>query len=172
MLYAMCGLSFSGKSTLARRLAVRAGAVIVSLDDILAERGLHGGDGVAVEDWERASWSAVDRVRALAASGSSVVLDDTCSLRFLRERYRQVAEATGLGFRLVYLDVPLEELLKRMEAARVSGARRLIAAEVFEAHRRDFEPPGEDEAALRFTTSSAALAWLEGLPQTGGRRAR
>lgn len=162
-LYAMCGLSFSGKTTFARQLAARTCATIVSLDDILAERGLHGGDGVAEQEWARASWTAVDRVRSLASAGSSIVLDDTCSLRFLRDRFRQVAMESAIGFRIIFLDIPLDELWARMEAARSSGARRLIAPRVFEAHRLSFEPPNDDEPTLRFTSSEAALAWLGAL---------
>lgn len=49
----LCGRSFSGKTTLARVLADALPAVVVSLDAINDERGLHGGDGIPVEEWAR-----------------------------------------------------------------------------------------------------------------------
>ncbi len=39
-LYATCGLAFSGKTTLTKRLAEVLGIPLVSLDDINSERGL------------------------------------------------------------------------------------------------------------------------------------
>jgi predicted kinase len=52
-LYLMCGLSFSGKTTLARKIVERLQCAYISLDDINAERGLWGGDGISVGEWER-----------------------------------------------------------------------------------------------------------------------
>ena len=45
--------SFSGKSTLARKIIERLRCAYISLDDINAERGLWGGDGIPLEEWER-----------------------------------------------------------------------------------------------------------------------
>ena len=44
-----CGRSYSGKSTLARALADALPGVVVGLDAINEERGLHGGQGIPVE---------------------------------------------------------------------------------------------------------------------------
>jgi predicted kinase len=56
----MCGLSFSGKTTLARKIVEWLQCAYISLDEISAERGLWGGYGIPVEEWER--------THALAAS--------------------------------------------------------------------------------------------------------
>ncbi len=53
MLTLVCGLAFAGKSTLAAAIAEHQGAVVVSLDEINARRGLHGGTGIAPEEWVR-----------------------------------------------------------------------------------------------------------------------
>jgi predicted kinase len=47
-LFIMCGIAFSGKTTVAKQLVQAVGCAYVSLDDINAERGLHGGEGIAV----------------------------------------------------------------------------------------------------------------------------
>ena len=43
--YAMCGVAFSGKSTLALRIAAELSICLISLDAINHKRGLRGGDG-------------------------------------------------------------------------------------------------------------------------------
>jgi predicted kinase len=164
MLYAMCGLAFSGKSTFARRLAARTGAEVVSLDAILAGWGLFGGDGLEVEAWERASHEAMDRVRALAGEGRSVVLDDTCSRRFLRQRYLRLADELDLGFLVIHLDIPVETARERMARAARTGERRILRPEVFEAHVAEFEPPGEDEAVERFCDEETPRRWIDSIP--------
>lgn len=52
-LHLLCGLAFSGKTTLARALLEREDLACVSLDDIGRERGLWGRDGIPA----RLTWS-------------------------------------------------------------------------------------------------------------------
>ncbi|WP_152364235.1 AAA family ATPase [Microlunatus speluncae] len=61
----LCGRSFSGKSTVAGYLAAELGGELVSLDDLNAERGLWGGDGIPIEEWSRTMDLAHDRVAAV-----------------------------------------------------------------------------------------------------------
>jgi hypothetical protein len=44
-IYAMCGVAFSGKSTLALRIAAELSICLISLDTINHKRGLRGGEG-------------------------------------------------------------------------------------------------------------------------------
>ena len=160
-LYVMCGLSFSGKSTLAREVARATGAELVSLDDLNAERGLYGGDGIPVEEWERTSQLANERLRALAPSGRDVVLDDTSCYRWLRDRWRERAASVGYAARLVWVDVPPETILRRREQSERSADRRGIRDSVFAAHAESFERPQEDEAAARYDGAVPAREWVE-----------
>ena len=79
----MCGLSFSGKSTLARGLAEELGAHLVSLDAINHERGLRGGEGIPLDEWATSNGIAHERAGVLLAAGGDVVVDDTGSPRFI-----------------------------------------------------------------------------------------
>jgi hypothetical protein len=79
-LLGMCGLSFSGKTTLAKALASAVDAEYIGLDDINEERGLRGGDGIPGEEWEKTSSIAVQRVGLMLSVGRDVVLDDTSAL--------------------------------------------------------------------------------------------
>ncbi len=87
-LVVLCGLSFSGKSTVARAIQAELRAVVVSLDEINARRGLHGGQGMPIAEWQRTHQIASDEVTAALRSGATVVVDDTSSPRFLRDGWR------------------------------------------------------------------------------------
>ncbi|WP_020389600.1 AAA family ATPase [Kribbella catacumbae] len=145
----MCGTSFSGKSTVARVLAPKLAAVIVSLDEINERRGLWGGDGIPVEEWVRTHEMASAEVRGLLAAGISAVVDDTSSPRFLRDNWRSLAIDAGARFTLIYVDVDHDTIRRRRAENQSKPSRRDVADGVLDQHLADFEAPQADEGAVR-----------------------
>jgi predicted kinase len=131
--------------------------MIISLDEINERRGLWGGDGIALEEWQRTHEIATAETRTQLlgspdrreAGGRTVIVDDTSSPRFLRDGWRSLAAEIGVGFVLVYLDVDQATIRRRQADNRVDQGRRDVADAVLEEHLDGFEPPGPDEAAVR-----------------------
>ena len=161
-LIALCGLAFSGKSTIARRIAVETGAELVSYDAINASRGFDGGRVMDDSEWERTSLMAAATARAVLASGRGVVVDDTFSHRFLRQRFAAVARASGAPFVLLFVDTPLSVIEARIAENARTGARGHIAPDVFAHHRDRFEFPGDDEQPVRLASAADVDRWLAG----------
>ncbi|GAA0589923.1 ATP-binding protein [Kribbella sandramycini] len=145
----LCGTTFAGKSTVARALAPRLAAEIVSLDEINARRGLWGGDGMTGAEWARTHDLAAAEVRELLTTGRSALVDDTSSRRFLRDRWRALAADADARFTLLYVDVDQTTVRERRAANQLTRGRRDVSDAVFEQHLLDFEPPESDERALR-----------------------
>ncbi len=165
----MCGLAFSGKTTLARSIVRFTGATYVGLDDINRQRGLaSGGDGLPVEEWERTHHVAIGRVEHLMRERVTILVDDTSNLRFLRERFRSVAEEHGYRFVLVYVETPLDEISRRMQENARRRRRSPVRPEVFDEHVRTFEPPDEDEGAVVFAADQPVDEWLRATLSTPG----
>jgi predicted kinase len=103
----MCGLPFSGKSTVARRICEHRQAALIGLDQINEERGLgFGGDGqISRSKWKETHQIALAHLEKLSASGQDIVIDDTNCFRFLRDSYR------NLGSRLNYRTVIVQMTL-------------------------------------------------------------
>lgn len=158
--YAMCGLAFSGKSTAALRIARELGVDLISLDAINNERGLDGGKGITDAQWEETSFIAMDRLAALLTHGRSVVVDDTFSHRFLRERCKRVAEDHGCRFLIVFIDTPLDAIDARRAANAREPVRPHIAEEVFAHHRDRFQFPGDDEPVVPIRSEPELERWL------------
>lgn len=157
----MCGLAFSGKSTLARAIVEFTGAAYVGLDDINSERGVaSGGEGLPVEEWERTHRLGVERVEGIMRERGAILFDDTSNLRFLRDRFRKVAKQHGYELVLVYVDTPLDEIRRRMQENARLKRRAPVLAHVFDEHVRTFEPPAEDEGAVVFTADQRVDQWL------------
>lgn len=161
--FLLCGRSFSGKSTLAARLAAATGALVVSLDALNLERGLVSGDGVSAEEWGKTHEEARRLLARGLAEGRDVVFDDTACFRFLRDDVRRVATAAGAETVLLFLDVPRSELEARRAEAALTGNRVPVREEVFARHVDEFEEPGPDEAPIRFASGPALTAYVESL---------
>jgi predicted kinase len=155
------GLAFAGKSTLGRRLVERTEAALLSLDDINAERGLHGGTGIPAEEWMKTHREALARLAALLELGLSVVVDDTNCFRWLRDDYRTVADRWSVPVTVVYLDVPLDLALQRARENDVSRHRPVVTEEILRELARTFEAPGPDEQVVVFRSPEPVEAWIE-----------
>lgn len=162
----MCGLAFSGKSTVARAIAQSIGAELISLDDINDERGLWGGHGIPVEEWQRTHEVARTRVRSALAGERHVVLDDTSNHRLLRDAYRELALACDARFALVFVSTPCEDIRRRRAEASATGDRRPVDEAVFAEHAASFVKPEPDEAALVHRPDASLASLLTDLRQS------
>lgn len=159
-LIATCGLAFSGKSTIARKVAAALDAELISYDAINAQRGFQGGKVIADAEWEKTSLMAADAARSALARGRAVVIDDTFSHRFLRDRFRVVAKETGVPFTLLFVDTPLGIIEARIAENARTRRRAHIEPDVFAHHRDRFQFPAEDEAPVRLYNEVDLERWL------------
>jgi predicted kinase len=108
-----CGLPGAGKTTLARQLAADRGAVRLTKDEWLWALGSTPWDAPTREKVERELWQLAQDIVRL---GLSVVLDFGLWARIERDELRSVARSVGVGVELHYLDVPADELWRRIDA--------------------------------------------------------
>ena len=156
----LCGLPFAGKSRLADLLVRELGATVVGLDEINARRGLAGGQGIPVEEWRRSHGIALAEVAAACSRGGPVVVDDTNCHRFLRDAFRRVATPFGYASRVLWLDLGLEEALRRARLNRLSRQRPDVRDEVLVELAGRFEPPAADEPTVRVPASADLAGWV------------
>jgi hypothetical protein len=141
----ICGLPGAGKSTLAKTLATELDAVRLCPDEWLVELGFDVYDEAARERVEGLQWRhAEDLVR----TGVTVILENGFWARSERDELRLRARAAGVRIELRFLDVPSDELHRRVaQRNRIPGAA-VITAAMLSSHEKLFEPPTDDELAL------------------------
>jgi predicted kinase len=107
-----CGLPGAGKTTLATRLASERSAVRLTKDEWLRALGSPRWDRPTGEKIERELWRLAQEILCL---GLSVVLDFGLWARIERDEMRTVARGLGVGVELHYLEMPTDELWRRIE---------------------------------------------------------
>jgi predicted kinase len=108
-----CGLPGSGKTALARQLAADRCAVRLTKDEWLEALGSSPWDTPTREKVEHELWRLAQEILRL---GLSVVLDFGLWARIERDEMRSAARDLGLPVELHFLDVPGDELWRRIEA--------------------------------------------------------
>jgi uncharacterized protein len=150
----MCGLSGSGKSYLAERLAPRLPAVRLRSDvarkvaaglAVDASAASSVGEGLYRSEVTAAVYDHLAEVAVeLLRRGEHVIVDATFLDGERRRRFLALAETVGSQATVLWCDAPLAVLRKRVEArAAAGGAASDADLAVLESQRRKFQAPAE-----------------------------
>jgi aminoglycoside phosphotransferase family enzyme/predicted kinase len=185
VIVAVCGLSGTGKSTLARRLADRLGFECVRSDEVRKRlagvaptdrlASSYGTDAYA-SGFTRKTYGALLReAESRTCGGAGVILDATFGLPELRAEASAVAARTGTPLLFVECVAGQDEVIRRLsERARRQDEISDADVEVYLRQRNDFVPLREVPDARRIVINTergleaAAAAVTERLRSLGG----
>lgn len=163
-LYFTCGVAFSGKSTLAKRIAERKNASLISQDAIWFEKEKEWNlDEDSDEAWDRVYKIAKERIGAELSEGRSVVFDDI-SLKYAdRESLRNIAREHAAQAILIYLDTPALVREERRTNNVHTRERHQLKQELIDWATKEMEVPQESENAIVFRPNMDLESWLSDL---------
>jgi predicted kinase len=155
VVYLLCGLTGSGKTTYAKRLEA-GGAVRLTVDEeVYARHGRYGIDYPTLEYFERER-PVVEEFRCrlveLVESGQDVVYDHGMWRRSDRDAFKRLVEEHGGRWRLLYFKVDRDVLLQRLiDRKRRSDANAmpLMPADLEDFIARFEEPVDEGEELVQ-----------------------
>lgn len=160
-LYIMCGLSFSGKTTLAKELVKHLGVKRVSIDEINNERGIWDDEtGLSAQEWDNTYQEAYRRIDAFLSQRESVVDDSVNFTREQRDRLRAIAKKHGAFPLVIFVDTPLAEARRRQQENRQTRLRGDVRDDDFDYVVQHFEPPTADENVLCFSGRISPEEWI------------
>jgi predicted kinase len=171
-LIVICGLSFSGKSTLANAITCKLGYEEIDVDHVgakLYKRHITD-DRLKDLDWDRVYDEADRQIAARLKSGATVVDASRNFTKQERDRAQQVAKRSNAQFVTIFVDTPVEIARQRRLSNEASQSRRDITDEQFEEIVQVMQPPTEDERALVFRHDDEIESWInENSPRLGDR---
>ncbi|WP_293914919.1 AAA family ATPase [Deinococcus sp.] len=147
-LFPLVGLPGSGKTTLARRLETEKYALRLTPDEWMLPLFGAGESGDKRDVLEGLLWTVAARALNRALSlGLNVVLDYGLWGRWERDAYRAKAEAVGARAELRFLDVPHDELWRRIELRNqnLTPSQPYISADDLASFQAVFERPDAAE---------------------------
>ena len=143
-LFLICGLPGSGKTTVARQLGAEYRALRLAPDEWMIRIGADGYDEAKRAAVEAIQWELAQQLLVL---GVSVILESGFWSRGERFEFRARAAELGADSRLVFLDVPRDELARRIgqrNASLPSGSFLVDEADL-DGWIELFESPTPDE---------------------------
>jgi len=140
----LCGLPAAGKTTLARQLEVAYGAVRLSADEWKLAMGMDPFDDDARV---RLETQLLALTRRLLEVRTSVILEWGFWARVERDELRELARSLGAAVEIHYLDVPYDELVRRVVERTANGGIP-ITAKHMASYRGRFEAPSKEELSL------------------------
>ena len=162
VLYILCGLAFSGKSTLAKKIAEAQGAKIIAFDKLWVEKDKEQPVSKGDEGWKFIRKVGQEEVAKALQEGQDVVYDDNNIRYEHREELREVARKFGARPVTIYLNTPME-LIRERETIRTTGERHEVEQENFQKVLEQMQVPTLEENVIEFTPNTDINDFLENL---------
>jgi aminoglycoside phosphotransferase family enzyme/predicted kinase len=168
----ICGLSGSGKSTIAAELSRQLGVEVFSSDVLrkqlagippLQRNGGEYGSGLYSSASTEATYGEmVKRAESLLSAGRGVILDATFRRRDDRQRVERLARAHGVARHLFLLECPEETVRQRLEQRMQQDTDASDAGwEVYLRQKGEFEPLAENEVGVVLDGGGTPAATVE-----------
>lgn len=162
-LFILCGIPFSGKTTLAKRMIDKLGFTRIDLDEVKFE--LFGKDitdsQIDQDGWDSVYQEMYKRVKQALVDGKTVVHDTGNFTKHERGLVKKIADDLGLSSTTIYINIPEPEAYKRLIENRKTNIRFNVTDDDFQSSAKEMEPPDENETHLLFKWTDEVDKWID-----------
>ncbi len=161
--YLLCGLPFSGKTTVALALEKHLGFVRLNIDDV---KFAHGFEGISDDDVPEQAWKKIiaemdRRLISYLKEGKSVTNETVWVWKNWRDKPRKAAQEAGFVTKVIFVDVPEEVARERLLENRKTKGRFDVSDRIFEEAVREFERPTPDEDVIIYDQKIPIEQWVK-----------
>ena len=146
-LWILCGLPYSGKTYLSKKIIEGTPVAYICIDHILAERGFDWDANrlPKIDEWEKIFEVSYERLKIALKRNMNVLYDSTNHTKASRDALRKQAQKIGAEVRVIFVDIPIETLWKRWKENALQKNRSVVSKELVEQTIQTFEKPTADE---------------------------
>lgn len=146
-LHILCGLPYSGKSVLAKKLHKKYGWKIVEIDEIKMRHGFADvWQEMEAKDWDEIFDESFEAIKQELRAGKSVIYDSANLTKESRDKLRDIAKKFSAETRLIFLDISTEEAISRWRENQEKKFRHHLPEWALKAAVKSFQPPAPGEA--------------------------
>lgn len=157
----MCGLPFSGKTTLAKKIADYIKCEFIGFDSLWKKLESKIDPKMDKEDeWKFIIKKAHEKIRKSLRNNLSVVYDDINARYEHREALRHIARECNAATKVIFVDTPITTIKEREKINKLTKKRHDVAVENFKKALSQFQKPTYKENIIRFTPSDNIEKWL------------
>lgn len=162
MLLILCGIPFSGKSTLANELARRLGFERIDLDEVKTD--LFGKDiedvQIDKEGWDKVYQQMYQQIEECLQQGKTVISDTGNFTKHERDLVRTIGERQGVSVMTVFVDTSVDIAWNRLLENRKTKLRFDVSDDDFQSAVGEMEPPTEVEPHLIYKITDSFDQWI------------
>jgi predicted kinase len=154
-LYILCGIPFSGKTTLANELVKRLSFTRIDLDEVKFD--LFGKD-ITDEEIDQSGWDKIyqemyKKIEEALQNGKTVIHDTGNFTKYERSLISDIAKKVGVEYKTIFVYTPIPIARQRLLKNRETNERFDVTDKAFDETVAEMEPPGEDENAITYDSS-------------------
>jgi predicted kinase len=160
LLYILTGMSFAGKSVLAKAIAERKGIDVIDPDMVRVEIGLGlGGEFLSAEVWGTIHAEAEARARAILKAGHGLVYDTTAFDKGQRDELRDLARQSGAEPVVIAVKIDRDEACRRWKRNNETLERFTVHIDDFNMCAEAFKYP-HGEPHLVYEAGQDLKKWI------------
>jgi len=150
MLFVLCGLPYSGKSFLSRRILKEAPCNYISIDKVLEEMRFDWNDNHLpdADGWKKALGRIFFELEAGLSTGVNVLYDSTNHTKASRDELRDLSNRVGADIKIIYLKASADLMRKRWAENKGTRERFVLDEKLLQITIEALEPPQADESPL------------------------
>jgi predicted kinase len=162
-LYILCGIPFSGKTTLAKRMVDKFGFTRIDLDEVkfdLFSSSITDSE-IDQSGWDKVYQEMYRRIRESLNKGETVIHDTGNFTKYERGLVKKIADDLGIESITIFVDISEEEAYKRLLENRTTGERFDVDDADFVSTVSEMEKPRDDEKHIIYHRNDDFDSWTK-----------
>ena len=160
-LYILCGLPYSGKTTLRKELVKKLHFDYVSVDEIMKERNMWREGHPTQDDWNEAYSIAYEQIKHLLKQNRNVIFDNANLTTQERGVAKQIAQSLEVQSMLIYIKTSMEEIMKRRKENEITKLRGHLEDNLLKSAIDKFEEPTVEENPIIYNAQMNLDEWIK-----------